>query len=268
MSAASDRAPRPPELFRLDGQVALITGSSRGIGRAIAEQMAAAGARVVISSRKLEACEQVRDSLLSAGHEALAVACNVGRRDEVEKLADTVLDQWGRVDILVLNAAINPHYGPLTSITEELWNKMFAANLGSNLWLVNRVAPGMAERHSGSIILMSSITGLSGSALLGAYSVTKASQAQLARSLAVEWGKHGVRVNAIAPGVIETEFARALYEDPRARARIERGTCLQRIGQPLDVAGLAVFLATPASSYVTGQLLVVDGGASITTAIG
>jgi len=268
MSAAPDQAPRQSELFRVDGKVALITGSSRGIGRAIAEQMAAAGARVVISSRKLDACEQVRDSLVSAGHEAMAVACNVGKRDDVEKLADTVLDEWGRVDILVVNAAINPHYGPLTSITEELWNKMFAANLASGLWLVNRVAPGMAERHSGSIIFLSSISGLFGSALLGAYSVTKASQAQLARSLAVEWGKQGVRVNAIAPGVIETDLARALYEDPKARARIERSTCLGRLGKPLDVAGLAVFLAAPASSYVTGQLLVVDGGASINSAIG
>jgi NAD(P)-dependent dehydrogenase (short-subunit alcohol dehydrogenase family) len=268
MSAASAGKHHTPGLFRLDGQAALVTGSSRGIGRAVAEQMAAAGARVVICSRKLDACEQVRDSLVAAGHEAIAVACNVGRRDEVDKLADTVLERWGRVDILVLNAAINPHHGPLASITEEMWNRMLAANLSSNLWLVNRVAPGMAERRAGSIILMSSISALVGSALLGAYAVTKASQAQLARNLAVEWGKHGVRVNAIAPGVIETEFARALYEDPRARARIERGTCLQRLGQPLDVAGLAVFLAAPASSYITGQLLVVDGGATIMTGIG
>jgi dehydrogenase/reductase SDR family member 4 len=255
-------------LFRLDGQVALITGSSRGIGKAIAEQMARAGARVVISSRKIEACEAVRDALVSEGHEAIAVACNIGRREELDRLVDTVYDKWGQVDVLVANAGINPHYGPLAGITEELWNKILSANLGSVLWLANRIAPRMAERRAGSIIILSSLSALFGTAVIGAYAVSKAAEAQLARNLACEWGRSSIRVNAIAPGVIQTDMARGLYEDPKARRRIEASTCLGRLGTPLDVAGLAVFLAAPAGSYVTGQLIAVDGGASITNPIG
>lgn len=252
----------------LDGQVALITGSSRGIGRAIAEAMARAGAKVVISSRKLDACEAVRDALLAEDHEAIAVACNVGKREELEALVARTLDTWGRIDVLVANAAVNPHYGPLAAITEEVWNKIFTSNVTASLLLANRVLPQMAERGRGSVILISSTSALLGTALIGAYAVSKAAEAQLARNLAVEWGRKGICVNAIAPGVIETDFARALWEDPKRRRVIESFNCVGRLGKPEDVAGLAVFLASDGARFITGQLLVVDGGASIYTPLG
>ncbi len=254
--------------FRLGGKVALITGSTRGIGRAIAEQLARAGARVVISSRKLEACEAVRDELKAAGYEAIAIACNVGRREELETLVARTLEAWGRIDVLVANAAVNPHYGPLASITEEAWNKILATNVSSSLWIANLVSPGMAERGSGSIILMSSVTGFIGTAVLGAYAVSKAAEMQLARNLAIEWGRKGVRVNAIAPGVIQTDFARALWAGPGAKEKIEALNCLGRLGVPHDVAGAALFLASDASAFITGQTLVVDGGGTIFNPLG
>jgi NAD(P)-dependent dehydrogenase (short-subunit alcohol dehydrogenase family) len=249
--------------FRLEGKVALVTGSSRGIGRAIAEQLARAGARVVISSRKLDACQKVRDSLKAEGHEAIAIACNVGRREELGELVMRTLEEWGRIDVLVANAATNPHYGPLSTVTEDAWNKILSTNLSSSLWLANLVLPGMAERGGGALILLSSVSALVGTAAIGAYAVSKAAEIQLARNLAVEWGRKGIRVNAIAPGVIQTEFARALWEDPAARKRIEALNCVGRLGVPEDVAGAALFLASDASRFVTGQTLIVDGGACI-----
>lgn len=251
----------------LEGKVALITGSSRGIGRAIAEGMARAGAKVVISSRKLEACEAVRDALTAKGHEAIAVACNVGKREDLEALVARTLGEWERIDVLVANAAVNPHYGPLATISDEAWNKIFASNVTATLLLANRVLPQMAERGSGSLVLISSISALFGTALLGAYAVSKAAEAQLARNLAVEWGRKGICVNAIAPGIVETDFARALFEDPKRRRLIESSNCLGRLGQPDDIAGLAVFLASDAARFITGQLIVVDGGASIYTSL-
>ena len=222
---------------------------------------------MVIASRKLPACEAVRDALIAGGHEAIAVACNVSRRPEVDALVDATLQAWGGIDIVVANAAANPHYGALSTITDELWEKTITANVTSILWLANRALPIVAERGGGSLILMSSISAFLGTARLGAYAVTKAAEVQLARSLAVEWGARGVRVNAIAPGVIQTEFARALWEEPERRKRLERATCLKRVGVPDDIGGVAVFLASEAGRYVTGQTLVVDGGASITSAI-
>ncbi len=256
------------DLFRLNGRVALITGSSRGIGRAIAEQMSHAGAKVVISSRKLEACEAVRDALKAEGHEAIAIACNVGRREELGTLVARTLETWGRIDVLVANAATNPHYGPLGTISEEAWNKILTTNLSSSLWLANLVLPGMAERGGGALILVSSASALVGTALLGAYAVSKAAEIQLARNLAVEWGRKGIRVNAIAPGVVQTEFARALWDNPEARKRIESTNCIGRLGVPLDVAGAAVFLASDAGRFITGQTLVIDGGACIFNPLG
>lgn len=249
--------------FRLDGKVALVTGSSRGIGRAIVEQMARAGARVVISSRKLDACEEVRDALKAQGHEAIAIACNVGRREELRDLVTRTLEAWGGIDILVANAATNPHYGPLSSVSEDAWNKILNTNLSSSLWLANLVLPGMAERGGGALILLSSASALLGTTLIGAYAVSKAAEMQLARNLAMEWGRKGIRVNAIAPGVIQTEFARALWENPQARKRIEALNCVGRLGLPQDVAGAALFLASDASRFITGQTLVIDGGACI-----
>lgn len=249
--------------FRLDGRVALVTGSSRGIGKAIARQLARAGARVVISSRKLDACEAVRDELLSEGLEAIAVACNVGNADDLETLVAETLRTWQRIDVLVANAGINPHYGPLLEISEEAWNKILGSNLTATLQLANRVLPQMAERGGGSVILISSITAFAGTAKLGAYAVSKAAELQLARNLAVEWGRQGVRVNAVAPGVIETDFAKALYENPKARRAIENANCIGRLGQPDDVAGLAVFLASDAARFITGQTILVDGGSTV-----
>ncbi|HKZ73961.1 MAG TPA: SDR family oxidoreductase [Steroidobacteraceae bacterium] len=254
--------------FRLDGQVALITGSSKGIGRSIAEGLARAGAKVVISSRKLDACEAVRDALRAEGHEAIAMACNVGRREELEALVARTLEEWGRIDVLVANAAVNPHYGSLATITDEAWNKIFGTNVTATLWLANRVLPQMAERGSGAMILLSSVTAFVGTAQIGAYAVSKAAEAQLARNLAVEWGRKGIRVNAIAPGVIETDFARALWENPKARRLIEGSNCIGRLGRPEDVAGLAVFLASDAAAFITGQTILVDGGSTIFTPLG
>jgi NAD(P)-dependent dehydrogenase (short-subunit alcohol dehydrogenase family) len=259
----AERRTQQSDLFRLDGKVALITGSSRGIGRAIAEQLARAGARVVISSRKLDACEQVRDALKAEGQQAMAIACNVGRREELGTLVARTIEAWGCIDILVANAATNPHYGPLSSISEDAWNKILNTNLSSTLWLANLVLPGMAERGCGSFILLSSVSALTGTAAVGAYAVSKAAELQLVRNLAMEWGRKGIRANALAPGVIQTEFARALWDNPQFRKKIEALNCVGRLGVPEDVAGAALFLASDASRFITGQTLVIDGGASI-----
>lgn len=247
----------------LKGKVAVITGSTRGIGRAIAESYARAGARVVISSRKPEACEAAASAIREAGGEAMAVAAHVGRKPELEALVARVRQAWGAIDILVCNAATNPTYGPLHTIGDEAWEKVLTTNLTSVFWLTGMVIPGMAERGGGSVILISSIAGLRGSAVIGAYGVSKAAEAQLARNLAVEWGPHGVRVNAIAPGLVRTDFARALWEDPQRLERAENRTPLRRIGEPEDIAGVALFLASDLSRYVTGQTIVADGGETI-----
>ena len=247
-------------LFDLSGQVAVVTGSSRGIGRAIAERMAEHGARVVVSSRNLGACEAVAASIRAAGGEALAVACNIGRKPELQALTDAALSHWGRIDALVCNAAVNPHFGPMATIADDAWDRIMASNIRSNLWLANMAAPGMAERGEGSITVVSSIAGLRGSATLGAYGVSKAADMQLVRNLAVEWGGRGIRANAIAPGLVRTEFARALWEDPATLARRTRDTPLGRIGEPDEIAGAAVFLAAPAGRFMTGQTIVIDGG--------
>jgi NAD(P)-dependent dehydrogenase (short-subunit alcohol dehydrogenase family) len=195
------------------------------------------------------------------------VACNVGKREELEALVARTLEEWGRIDVLVANAAVNPHFGPLAAITDDAWSKILDSNLTATLWLANLVLPQMAGRGSGSVIILSSVSAFLGTAYLGAYAVSKAAEAQLARNLAVEWGRKGIRVNAIAPGVIATDFARALWEDPKARQRIERSNCLGRIGQPDDVGGLAVFLASKGAAFITGQTIVVDGGGTISSGL-
>ena len=249
--------------FAMAGKVALITGSSRGIGRAIAEAFAEAGARVVVSSRNTHACERAAQAIRSRGGEALAIACNVSDRDAIDALVTGAVERLGPIDVLVGNAAANPCFGPLLDIEDRAWDKVMGTNVRSNLWLCNRVIPGMAERGGGAVILVSSIAAFKGDAALGAYAVSKAAQIQLVRSLAVEWGPAGVRVNAIAPGLVRTDFARALWEDDARRAARERVTPLRRIGEPEDIAGAAVFLASRAGAYVTGQCIVVDGGVTI-----
>ena len=250
-------------LFDLSGQVALITGSSRGIGKAIAEQMAAAGAKVVISSRKQDACDLVRDEIKARGGEAISVACNIGRKEEVEGLIKAALEQIGRIDILVCNAAVNPFYGSLLKLDDDAWDKIMDSNVKSSWWLCKLVAPHMTERGSGNIILISSIGAFRSTAVLGAYGISKAADAQLARNLALELGPKGIRVNAIAPGLVKTDFAKALWSNPTILQNVEQRAPLRRIGQPVEIAGVAVFLASQAASFVTGQLIVADGGATL-----
>ncbi len=250
-------------MFELTGKVALITGSTKGIGKAIAEAMAGAGARVVISSRKAEACEKVAAEIGAAGGAAIAIPCNISHRDQLEALVEGTLSAWGRVDVLVCNAAANPHFGPSGEIPDAAFDKTMDTNVKSNLWLCHLVLPEMAEREDGAIIIVSSIGGLIGSSMLGTYAITKAADMQIARNLAVEYGPRNVRVNCIAPGLIRTDFARALWENPEILARSVAGTPLGRIGEPDEIAGAAVFLASDAGRYVTGQTLVIDGGVAI-----
>ena len=252
-------------LFSLAGKVAVITGSSRGIGKAIAERLAEHGAKVVISSRKLEPCQQVA-AAINARHgagTAIAVAANISSKEALRKLVDDTVTQLGPVDVLVCNAASNPYYGPQAGISDEQFRKVLDNNIVANHWLIGMVAPGMVERRGGSIVIVSSIGGLRGSPIIGAYCISKAADMQLARNLAVEYGPHNVRVNCIAPGLIRTDFARALWEDPAALAERSAETPLRRIGEPDEIAGAAVFLASPASSFMTGQAIVVDGGVTI-----
>lgn len=249
-------------LFDLTGQVAVITGSSRGIGRSIAEQMARAGARVVISSRKPDACEAVAAAIREAGGEALAIPANVSRRADIDHLVDATLAAWGRIDCVVCNAAANPYFGPMAGLGDDVFDEIMRTNVLANLWLCNRVLPGMAERGGGTVVLVSSIGGLRGDAFLGAYNLSKAADMQLARNLAVEWGARNIRVNTIAPGLVKTDFARALWENPALRERVEQATPLRRIGDPDDIGGVAVFLASRAAAFITGQVIVADGGAT------
>jgi len=250
-------------LFDLSGKVALVTGSSRGIGKAIAVQLAAHGARVVISSRKAESCAAVVSEIAAAGGIAMARACHIGRKEELQALVDATIAQWGRIDIVVCNAAANPHFGPLAKMPDEAFDKILRTNLVSVLWLCNMTIPAMAERRDGAVIIVSSVSGFMGSAMLGAYGISKAADMQLMRNLAVEWGPHNVRVNCIAPGVIKTHFSQALWADPARAAAIARGYPLRRLGEPDDVAGAALLLASRAGNFITGQTIVIDGGGLI-----
>ncbi|RYZ10968.1 MAG: SDR family oxidoreductase [Comamonadaceae bacterium] len=252
-------------LFSLKDKVAVITGSSRGIGRAIAERMAEQGARVVISSRKAEPCQEVAaaiDARHGAGT-AIAIPANISSKEALRHLVDESTRRLGRIHILVCNAASNPYYGPLAGIEDEQFRKILENNVIANHWLIGFVAPQMVARRDGAIVIVSSIGGLRGSPVIGAYNVSKAADFQLARNYAVELGPHNVRVNCIAPGLIRTDFARALWEDPEMLAHRTATTPLRRIGEPDEIAGAAVFLASAAGSFMTGQSIVVDGGVTI-----
>ena len=252
-------------LFSLAGKVAVITGSSRGIGKAIAERMAEQGAQVVISSRKPEACAEVAHAInaVRGAGTAISIPANISSKDDLKQLAAQVTQRLGKIDILVCNAASNPYYGPLAGIEDEQFRKILENNVIANHWLIGFVAPQMIERKDGAIIIVSSIGGLRGSPVIGAYNISKAADFQLARNLAVEYGPHNIRVNCIAPGLIKTDFARALWEDPEMLKRRTAATPLRRIGEPDEIAGAAVFLASQAGSFVTGQSIVVDGGVTI-----
>jgi NAD(P)-dependent dehydrogenase (short-subunit alcohol dehydrogenase family) len=251
-------------LFDLSGKVAIVTGSSRGIGRAIAETLAEAGARVAISARNQGPCEETAAAIRAKGGEAIAVTARISDKAQLENLVAKTNEQWGAVDILVCNAAINPHYGSIADMTDQVFERMMTNNVLSNLWLSNLVVPDMKAKREGSIIFISSIGALKSSTVIAMYGVTKAADIALCHSLAAEWGPAGVRVNCIAPGLVETAFARALYEDPERRARREAETPLRRLGQPEDIAGAALLLASKAGAFITGQTIVVDGGMMIT----
>ncbi|HEY3918356.1 MAG TPA: SDR family oxidoreductase [Stellaceae bacterium] len=250
-------------IFDLTGKIALITGSSRGIGRAIAEAMAGLGAKVVISSRKAEACEDVAAAIRAAGGQATAIPCNVGDKAQLEALVGKTRAAFGAIDILVNNVGANPSLGPLVELNDEAFDRVFANNVKSALQLSSLVLPEMAKRRDGAVIFISSIAALRASAGINAYGAAKAALIQLARGLAAEWGAHNIRVNAIAPGLIKTDFARALWEDEALARRRIAETPLGRLGEPHDIAGVAVLLASPAGSFITGQTIVVDGGVTI-----
>src|SRR3954468_3684976 len=254
-------------LFDLTGKVAIVTGSSRGSGRAIAEAFADQGAKVVISSRKAEACQEVADTI-NAKHPgaAIVVPASISSKEQLQNLVDETSRRLGRIDVLVCNAASNPYYGPMGGISDDQFRKILENNVIANHWLIQMAAPEMIARKAGSIIIVSSIGGLKASAVIGAYNISKAADFQLARNLAAEFGPHQVRVNCIAPGLIRTDFAKALWENPDTLKAVTAHTPLQRIGEPHEIAGAAIFLASDASTFVTGQAIVVDGGS--TTGVG
>jgi NAD(P)-dependent dehydrogenase (short-subunit alcohol dehydrogenase family) len=251
------------KLFDLSGKTAIVTGSSRGIGRAIAETFAEAGGKVVISARNTAPCEETAAAIRATGGEAIAVPARISDKAQLENLVAKTREAWGRVDILVCNAAVNPHYGSLDKLTDELFERMMVNNVLSNLWLSRMVAPDMRERRDGAIIFITSTAALRATTILGMYSVTKTADYALCRNLAAEWGPDNVRVNCIAPSVVTTQFARVLYKDPERRAAREAGTLLKRLGEPDDIAGVALLLASRAGAYITGQTIVVDGGTTI-----
>ena len=255
-------------LFDLTGKVAVVTGSSRGIGRAIAERLGEHGAKVVVSSRKPDACEPVAAGIRERGGEAMVIPCHIAHKEALQALVDRTVSAWGGIDILVCNAAVNPYLGPAAGASDEVYERVMGANVRSNFWLCNMVLPGMAARGGGSVIIISSIGGLRGSAQLGLYAISKAADMQLARNICVEWGPRNIRANAIAPGLVRTDFARALWEDPALYRKRTKDTPLQRIGEPDEIAGAAVFLASAAGSFMTGQTLVIDGGTTTGTVAG
>lgn len=253
-------------LFDLKGKSAIITGSSRGIGRAIAEAMADQGARVVISSRKPGPCQEVADAINKKHGDgtAIAIPANISSKEDLQAMVDETNKSFGKIDIVVCNAASNPYYGPMSGISDDAFTKILQNNIISNHWLIQMCAPQMRERKDGAVIIVSSIGGLRASPVIGAYNISKAADFQLARNLAAEFGADNIRVNCIAPGLIKTDFAKALWDNPETLKRALAGTPLKRIGDPEEIAGAAVYLASKAGAYMTGQMLVVDGGATVT----
>ena len=251
------------ELFDLTGKVAIITGSTKGIGKAIAERMAEHGAKVTISSRKAGPCDEVA-AAINAKHPGSAIACpaNISSKDDLQRLVDETRKAFGKVDIVVCNAASNPYYGPMSGISDDAFRKILENNIIANNWLINMTAPEMTERKDGAIIIISSIGGLRGTGVIGAYAISKAADMQMARNLAQELSPNNIRVNCIAPGLVKTDFAKALWDTPAGEARASSGTPLRRLGEPDDIAGAAVFLASKAGSWMTGQTIVVDGGST------
>ena len=252
-------------LFDLTGKVALLTGASKGMGKSMALGLAKHGARVVISSRKLDQCEETAAEINKQCGADLAVpiACNIGYKEQLQSLVDQTHDQLGKIDILVANAGVNPFYGPMSEIPDEAFDKIMNSNVKSNHWLCQMVAPDMIEKGEGSMMITSSTGAFSGSLVLGTYNISKLADIALVRNLALELGPSGVRVNAICPGLIKTDFAKALWDNPEAEQRVNEQTPLRRLGEPEDFEGVAVFLASRASGYITGQALTVCGGTNM-----
>jgi len=254
------------KLFDLGGKTAVVTGSTKGIGRAIVEAFAAFGAKVAVSSRKPDKCDEVRDGINAAGGQAISIPCNMSRMEDIDSLVATATKELGKIDILVCNAAVNPHWGPIGEIPEEAFDKVMDTNVKNNLWLCNKVIPQMAERKDGAVIIISSVGGFKGHPNIGTYNISKAADMQIARNLAVEWGPSNIRVNCICPAVIKTDMARALWEDPQVQKAASEVYPLRRLGEPIDVAGMALYLASQAGAWTTGQSFIIDGGILITGA--
>jgi NAD(P)-dependent dehydrogenase (short-subunit alcohol dehydrogenase family) len=251
------------KLFDLTGRVAVVTGASRGIGEAIARALAAAGARVVLASRKLEGLQAVADSIQANGGEAFAVACHTGRAADAEALAARAEEAFGGMDILVNNAATSPYFGPLLEAEESHWDKTFEVNVKGYVHMMRACVPRMRARGGGRIINIASVAGLVPHGGLGVYGVTKAAVLMLTRTVAAELAQDGIRVNAIAPGLIETRFSEALWSTPEALERALRAIPQRRVGTTDDLIGAALYLASDASAYTTGSVLVVDGGQTL-----
>ena len=250
-------------LFDLSGKVAIVTGSSKGIGKSIAEQLALQGASVVVSSRKAPACEEAAAGIREMGGRATVIPCNISHKEQCENLVRETQRRVGPVDILVCNAASNPYYGPNEKLPDEVFTKVMQNNILSNMWLINNCLPDMRAKQDGAIMIVSSIGGLRASTVIGAYCISKAADMQLARNLAAEYGKDNIRVNTIAPGLVKTDFAKALWDDPAYLEKRLVTSPLRRIGEPEDIGGVAVLLAGKAGAFITGQTIVVDGGVTI-----
>lgn len=250
------------DIFNLSGKTAIITGASRGIGEAIARQYAFQGANVVISSRDLEACERVASSINAESKRdcAHAIACNISYKEQLQNLVDKSREKFGTIDILVSNAAVNPYYGPSSDMPDDKLDKILTCNIKASHWLAQMVLPAMRAQKDGAIIIVSSIGAFLGSSQIGAYNMSKAADLQLARNLAVEAGPDNIRVNCICPGVVKTYFAEALWKDPKIEKMMTQQLPLRRFGEPEDIAGAAVFLASRAGQWMTGQQIVIDGG--------
>lgn len=249
--------------MRLDGKVAVVTGASRGIGEAIARRFAQEGARVVLASRKQDALDEVAASIAGDGGQALPLATHTGEQEQCQALIQQTLDAWGQVDILVNNAATNPHFGPLLTAETSQWQKIFEVNVMGYYWLSRYAAEVMGDNGGGKIVNMASIAGLQPAPMMGIYSVSKAAVIMLTRALAHELGAANIQVNAIAPGIIKTKFASALWGDPTLSERYTANTPAGRIGKPEDVVETALFLAGEGANYMTGEVLVIDGGHSL-----
>jgi NAD(P)-dependent dehydrogenase (short-subunit alcohol dehydrogenase family) len=251
-------------LFDLSGKTAIITGSTKGIGEATAHRLAEHGANVVVSSRKADACDEVAGEINAKYQgKAIAVPCDIADKAALQNLVDKTNEKWGQVDILVCNAAINPFFGSLADITDKDFDRIMASNVKSNHWITQMVLPQMKERKDGAIIIISSIGGLQGSPVLGTYCISKAADFQLVRNLTAENGADNIRVNAIAPGLIKTYFAKALWDNPDILKQTTAGTPMKRIGLPDEIAGAVVFLASAAGAFMNGQKIVIDGGRTI-----